>query len=157
MARVRPFDPADREFVVALAQRLTVGIPPWRSEERMRATIQKWIDGSLARTPEKGAIFVAEDGDGKRLGFATVTEEIHFTGEAQAYIGELATAAEAEGQGVGTALVTACEEWARHRGFRLLALATGAGNSRALRFYRKLGFAVEDVKLVKALEPRGPA
>lgn len=153
MARVRPYEqPADREFVVDLAPRLTIGIPTWRDRGRMLTAAQRWVDGSIARRGAKAEVFVAVGADGQRLGFATVAEEVHFTGETQAYIGELATIPEAEGLGVGTAMVLACEEWARRRGYRILSLATGAANARALGFYRHLGFADEDVKLVKILD-----
>ena len=97
-------------------------------------------------------VFVAEDDRGQPLGFATVTHDTHFTGERQAYIGELATSAQAEGHGVGKALLQACEQWARDQGYRVLALATGAANQRALGFYHHLGYRDEDVKLVKLLK-----
>jgi ribosomal protein S18 acetylase RimI-like enzyme len=117
----------------------------------MLSTVQKWIAGSIARQGAKAEVFVALSDTGEPLGFATVSEETHFTGESQAYIGELATMPEAEGTGVGKALVLACEAWARGCGLRILSLSTGAANARALGFYRHLGFAEEDVKLVKIL------
>ena len=118
----------------------------------MQATVERWIDQSLARRGEAAEVFVAEDDEGTPLGFASVADELHFTGVTQAYIGELAVREEAEGRGVGTALIGACEAWARRRGHRFLSLATGAANSRALAFYRHRGFSDEDVKLVKLLE-----
>jgi len=151
MVRVRSYEPADREFLLSLAPRLTIGIPPWRDQRLMLSTVQKWIAGSLARQGDRAEVFVALGEQGERLGFASVSEEPHFTGEPQAYVGELATVREAEGRGIGKALVTACEAWARHRGFRVLSLSTGAANARALGFYRHLGFVDEDVKLVKIL------
>ncbi len=151
MTRVRLYEPSDREFLIGLAPRLAIGIPPWRDQRRMVSTVQGWITGRIAKIGESAGVFVAIGEGGERLGFATVSEEAHFTGEAQAYIGELATLLEAEGRGVGKELVSACEAWARSRGFRILSLATGAANVRALGFYRHLGFADEDVKLVKIL------
>jgi len=67
----------------------------------------------------------------------------------------LATSAASEGRGVGTALIAACEQWARDQGYRILSLSTGAANARALGFYRHLGFHEEDVKLVKLLTESG--
>ncbi len=96
-------------------------------------------------------VFVAENEQGERLGFATVSHSTHFTGEGQAYIGELATCEEAEGQGAGRALAQACEQWGREQGYRILSLATGAANRHALGFYRHIGFLDEDVTLVKLL------
>ena len=95
---------------------------------------------------------MAQDDQAERLGFASVTHDTHFTGERQAYIGELATSESAEGQGVGKTLLQACEQWARDQGYRIITLTTGAANSRALGFYHHLGYRDEDVKLIKILE-----
>lgn len=97
-------------------------------------------------------VFVAEDTQGKRLGFATVTHAALFSGVKQAYIGELAIHEDAEGCGVGKALLQSCEQWARDQGYPMIALATGAANTHALGFYHHQGDQDEDVKLVKLLE-----
>ena len=151
MLRVRQYVPADREFVLSLAPRLAIGIPPWRDPQKMIATVQGWITESIKQHGNKTMVIVAEDEHGERLGFATVSHDTHFTGEGQAYIGELATSEEAEGRGVGKALAQACEQWAHEQGYRILSLATGAANERALGFYRHMGYLDEDVKLVKLL------
>ena len=151
MLRVRTYVPADHEFVLSLAPRLAIGIPPWRDPQKMIATVQGWITESIKQHGNKIMVIVAEDDHRERLGFATVSHDTHFTGEGQAYIGELATSEEAEGRGVGKALAQACEQWAREQGYRILSLATGAANERALGFYRHMGYLDEDVKLVKLL------
>jgi GNAT superfamily N-acetyltransferase len=152
MVHVRPYEAGDRDFVLSLAPRLAIGIPPWRDERAMVMTARKWIASSIERRGELAEVFVALGETGERVGFASVADETHFTGTVQSYIGELAVVPEAEGGGVGKALVGACEKWARDRGHRILSLATGAANARALAFYRHLGFADEDVKLVKVLD-----
>jgi len=149
--RVRQYVPADREFVLSLAPRLAIGIPPWRDPQKMIATVQGWITESIKQHGNKTMVIVAEDEHGERLGFATVSHDTHFTGEGQAYIGELVISEETEGRGVGKALAQACEQWAREQGYRILSLATGAANERALGFYRHMGYLDEDVKLVKLL------
>jgi GNAT superfamily N-acetyltransferase len=151
MMRVRPYDSADREFVLGLAPRLAIGIPSWRDPQKMIVTAQGWISESIEQHGTKTMVFVAEGTDGERLGFATVSHSTHFTGESQAYIGELVTVEAAEGRGVGKALAQACEQWARERGYRILSLATGAANERALGFYRHMDYQDEDVTLIKLL------
>ena len=151
MIRVRPYVLEDREFVFSLAPRLAVGIPPWRDTQKMIATAQDWITGSIERHGDKTMVFVAENEQGERPGFATVSHSTHFTGEGQAYIGELATSEEAEQSGVGKSLTQACEQWGREQGYRFLSLATGAANERAPGFYRHIGYLDEDVTLVKLL------
>lgn len=151
MIRVRPYVIADREFILGLAPRLAIGIPPWRDPQKMIVTAQGWITESIEQDGTKSWVFVAEDELGERLGFATVSHNTHFTGEGQAYIGELVMNEAAEGRGVGKALAQACEQWARDQGYRILSLATGAANERALGFYRHMGYQDEDVTLVKLL------
>ena len=151
MIQVRPYVPDDREFVLSLAPRLAIGIPPWRDTQKMIATAHDWITGSIEQHGKKTMVFVAEHEQGERLGFATVSHSTHFTGEDQAYIGELATSEEAENQGAGKALAEACEQWGREQGYRILSLATVAANERALGFYRHIGYRDEDVTLVKLL------
>jgi len=151
MLRVRPYVPTDRAFVLSLAPRLTIGMPPWRDPQLWLSAVEGWITGSIERRNHTTMVFVAEDDQGERLGFATVSHDTHFTGQRQAYIGELATSETAEGRGVGAALVRACENWAHDQGYPILALTTGAANTRALGFYHHLGFHDEDVKLIKLL------
>ncbi|MCG8351784.1 MAG: GNAT family N-acetyltransferase [Chloroflexales bacterium] len=155
MIRVRPYLSADRAFVLGLAPRLTIGMPSWRDPHMCITAVQDWIIGSIDQHGQQTMVFVAEDDHDERLGFATVTHQNHFTGERQAYIGELATSEAAEGRGVGQILLHACEQWARDQGYRILALTTGAANDRALGFYRHLGYRDEDVKLVKILAESG--
>lgn len=88
---------------------------------------------------------------GRVVGFVSVGTEMHFAGEADAYIGELLVDASDEGAGVGAILVAAAESVARKRGHRCLTLSTGAANHRAIGFYSGLGYEAEDVKLTKVL------
>ncbi len=114
-------------------------------------TVEEWLTESIEQHNQKTMVLIAEDEQSERLGFATVSHSTHFTGQKQAYIGELVTSEAAEGQGVGTALVTACEQWAREQGYVIITLTTGAGNERALKFYDHLGFRNEDITLTKLL------
>lgn len=151
MIRVRPFVPDDRAFVLSLAPRLSIGMQPWRNRDLWLATVEGWLSESIQQHGQKTTVFIAESESGERLGFATVSHNTHFTGQPQAYLGELSSAETAEGQGVGTALVKACEQWAREQGYRILTLSTGAANARGLRFYEHLGFQEEDITLTKLL------
>jgi GNAT superfamily N-acetyltransferase len=148
---VRPYVSADREFILSLAPRLAIGIASWRDPQKMIVTARGWITESIEQHGKKSMVFIAEDEHGERLGFATVSHSAHFTGEGQAYIGELATGETSEGRGVGKVLVQACEQWARDQGYRCISLTTGAANQRALSFYRHMDYLDEDVTLVKLL------
>lgn len=151
-SRVRPAAAADRAFLEELAPRLTIGIAPWLNATRMRETMRDFLLGDLERTDGESAMLVAETPDGAPIGAVAVARGKHFSGVEHAYIGELAVIAEVEGQGVGAALLAAAETWARERGLRLVALDTGAANTRAREFYARHGYAEEGVRLAKVLD-----
>ena len=148
---VRLYTPTDQEFVLSLAPRLLIGAAPWIDPKRMLEAARQWIASSIARHGSETMVFVAEDGRRARLGFASVSRYQHFTGERQAYVGELAVDEVVEGQGVGKMLVRACEWWAREQGYTQIVLDTGVANERGRRFYEQLGFKEESVKLVRVL------
>jgi len=150
-ARVRPYAPTDRAAVLALAPRLLVGIAPWLDEDGFLAAAEGWINSSLAEVGPQQKVFVVEGEQGELLGFVSVARQIHFSGQARAYVHELIVAAEAEGTGLGHALLTAAEAWAISQGLPAIELDTGAPNGHARRFYAHLGYAEESVKLVKQL------
>ncbi len=149
--RVRPFMASDREAVLALAPRLLADVPAWRDAEVALTAMRKWISQALDQVGQDSAVLVAEDGAGACVGFVTINREPHWTGEEEAYVPELVVAEPAEGRGVGRALMSGVEAWAREQGLRLIELDTGIRNSRSRGFYARLGFAEESVKLVKVL------
>ena len=149
--QIRLYTPADYEFLLSLAPRLTIGIAPWRNRAAMETAMRQFIIDSIEQHPTQTVIFVAVNQQRQQLGFASVSHSKNFTGEPQAYLGELAASENAEGHGVGYALVRACEEWAHNKGYPLLVLETGTANERARRFYQRLGFQEESVKLIKQL------
>lgn len=151
MLRVRPYLPNDRAFVLSLAPRLAIGRQPWRDFDLWLSAVEGWLTESINQHLQKTMVLIAENEQGERCGFATVSHNTHFTGQRQAYIGELATSETVEGRGVGTALVEACAQWAREQGYTLLTLSTGTANARALSFYHHLGFHDEDITLTKLL------
>jgi len=151
MLHVRPYTSADRPFIFDLAPRLAIGKQPWRDLTLWLKTVEEWLNESIEQHNQKTTVLIAENEQSERLGFATVSHSTHFTGQRQAYIGELVTSEAAEGQGVGTALVQACEQWAIEQGYGIITLTTGTGNTRAIRFYDSLGFRNEDITLTKLL------
>ncbi|HZU13331.1 MAG TPA: GNAT family N-acetyltransferase [Chloroflexota bacterium] len=149
--RIRPATLEDREFLHRIAPRLLVGYASWRDQERMLKTVDGFLQGDLEAPADRGMMVIAERADGTRLGVAGVAHNVNFTGERQAYLGELAVIEEAEGMGVGRLLVEAVERWARDNGHNLLVLDTGAANERARAFYEHLGYREESVRLAKQL------
>lgn len=149
--RIRTAAAEDKEFLTQIASRLLIGYARWRDPARMLTTVEGYLLEGLEAQPEKGFMFIAEGPDGTRLGVVSISHNVNFTGERQAYMGELAVVEEAEGRGIGRLLVEMAEQWARDNGYDLLVLETGAANSRGRGFYAKLGYKEESVRLVKLL------
>lgn len=150
---VRPAREDDSEFILALVPRLMeFGPLPWYDAARMVATDLETIGGWLKETPANTAFFVAEGGDGQRLGFIHLNSNVdYFTREEVGHVSDVVVAHGAEGHGAGRALMAAAEEWARGRGYRLLTLNAFATNVRARRLYEQLGYGEDIVKYVKQL------
>ncbi|MDT7604790.1 MAG: hypothetical protein QOF61_2787 [Acidobacteriota bacterium] len=152
--RVRPARTGDRAFILALVPRLAeFGPPPWRDAALMTSAEQSVIADTLATPKHNEAIFVAEDGDSQPLGFIHVVTHVdYFTREEHGHVSALVVAPRGERCGAGRALMLACEEWARVRGYHLLTLNVFMRNSRALKFYERLGYGEDTAKLVKELD-----
>lgn len=146
--QVRPYQETDAAMVLALAPRLTEGVAPWRDAVGVRRAVESWVLDAIDN-PDV-TVLVAED-NGFVVGFASVQQRAHWSGGADAYVGELVVDRAREGGGVGHLLVDACVDWARERDAGAVTLETGAANARARRFYAGLGFREEDVRLTLPL------
>ncbi len=148
---IRPYRPEDRGQVMALAPRLTERAPAWRDPDALLAAARGWVSGSLdAISKPYHAAYVAADGDSV-VGVITVGERTHFTGQVDAYVGELVVKAGMERRGIATELMAAAESWAAGRGLAFITLETAAANQPARLFYATVGYQEEEVRLTKAV------
>lgn len=148
----------DAAWILPLSSRLhDFGPPSWRPRDEMDAAVAAAIEVAL-REPEEGqVVLAARSGDGERLGFIHVHSAVdYFTHETHSHVSDLAITREAEGRGVGRALMTAAESWASSRGHRLLTLNVFDANHRARRLYDRLGYTPDTTKLVKVLRSAPP-
>ena len=103
-----------------------------------------------------GRMYVAEGESGALTGWAVVGE---FKGEAfvvpeerdYAYIFELFVVEAVRGEGVGRALIAACEDWARAKNFKTIQIGVLSGNARAAKIYREAGYSDYALELRKYL------
>lgn len=149
--QIRAYTPADRDDLMALAPRLTEGVAPWRDPDAVLGAVREWIAAAADNADEPDhATYVAVDGD-QVVGMVAVTQRTHFSGQVDAYVGELITAPGHERRGIARRLMAAAEGWGAGRGLSFLTLETGAANHTARSFYAALGYQEEDVKLTKAI------
>jgi GNAT superfamily N-acetyltransferase len=148
---VRPYRSTDHDAVMALADRLSIGVAPWRDPSAVAGAVRSWVAGSIEGVdPEDSPVFVAADAR-DLVGFVSCGRRAHWTGESDAYVGELVVAEPAQGRGVARALMSAAEDWARQGGVRRLTIETGAANDGARAFYAAIGYAEEEVVLSRGL------
>ncbi len=147
---VTAYHPDDREAVLALAPRLYAGVAAWRPAEGVESAVRGWFEESVDATGDEQAVFVARV-EGTVVGMVAVEEQRHWSGDLDAYVGELATAVGHESRGVGSALLARAETWARDRGLTCITLETGAANARARTLYAARGYLDEEIRLTRLL------
>jgi RimJ/RimL family protein N-acetyltransferase len=135
--RVRRAGPEDVDAVLRLFEAVAA--------ERQYILAEPPIDRDLRRKrflemiqSDDATVFVAETG-GEVVGELTAFRRAS-TGPATIGMGVLARW---RGQGVGTALMHACVEWAREAGVHKLSLEVFPWNEAAIGLYRKFGFVEE--------------
>jgi ribosomal protein S18 acetylase RimI-like enzyme len=148
---IRLATPRDRASLVTLASRLTAfELPPWRrAEDIATADAREMIEAVDAGNGDN-EVWVAERGS-LVAGCLHVLVATDFFGQRHAHVSVIATTEEAEGSGVGRALLDHAESWGRARGFTLVTLNVFAANARARRFYEKAGWSAEMLKYAKEL------
>lgn len=157
---IRAAVPSDRQFVLDLADRLvSFDVPAWRPKAELiegdRRALEQWFarlrQGSGAAGSEDEAMYIA-DVDGRAAGCAyLVTLVDYFNERPHAHLSVLAVSAEAEGRGVGTALIDQSIAWAKERRSDRLTLSALVTNSRARALYERKGFGGEYIRYVLPL------
>ena len=149
---LRPATADDRPFIDSLSPRLSsVPRPAWHDLAAMEGFQDRHMAASFAPVEGSSTVIACAE-DGKRLGYIHLRPgKDGVTDEPCGYISLIATTKDAEGSGVATRLMTAAEDWARGRGYRLLSLDVFADNRRAVDFYRRGGFKTETRRMVKPL------
>ena len=151
---IRPAAPSDRTFVLNLAARLVDGFdaPSHRTKPELiegdRRALEAWFDAP----PKPDEAMLIADLDGSPAGVAyLVTLVDYFNERPHAHLSVLAVEKAAEGRGVGSALLTACEQWARSKGSDRLTLSALVTNARARALYERKGFGGEYIRYVLPL------
>ncbi|MEF3405350.1 GNAT family acetyltransferase [Agromyces sp. CCNWLW203] len=140
--RIRPFDVADTESVVALWRSAGL-VVPWNDPHRD-------IERKLAVQPE---LFLV----GEAAGVVVATAMVGYDGH-RGWVNYLAVDLERRGERLGALLMAEAERLLTERGCPKLNLQVRSTNAGVIEFYRSLGYQVDDVaSLGKRLIPDSPA
>jgi GNAT superfamily N-acetyltransferase len=140
-ARLPQDKPVLLDFIVGL-QRFEA---EFESDRRLDPAYAEDQFADLMKNLANGAIFLAEE-DGRALGWIMVYEQegkpyVIEAERRQATICELFVAPQMRGKGVGQALLTAAEDWARTIGIRVIHIGHLSENTRASEVYDRAGYA----------------
>ena len=139
--QIRPFEMSDQEAVIALWERCGL-TRPWNDP-------RKDIARKVRTQPE---LFLVGVLDGEPVATVMAGYEGH-----RGWIQYLGVDPRRQRQGLGRALMAEAERRLREAGCPKINLQVRASNAEVIAFYRRLGFAVEDVvNLGKRLEHDGP-
>lgn len=138
---IRPFRPADEDAVVALWDRCGL-TRPWNDP-------RKDIRRKLAVRPD---LFLVGELDGAIVGTVMAGYDGH-----RGWVNYLGVDPACRRQGLGRALMAEAERLLRQAGCPKINLQVRTTNTDAIEFYRRIGFALDDVvSLGKRLEHDGP-
>jgi len=126
-------------------------VPAWRPKTELiegdRRALEEWFD---IQKPDE-AMYIAEL-DGRPAGCAyLVTLVDYFNLRSHAHLSVLAVSKDAEGNGVGSALLDRSVAWAKERHSDRLTLSALVTNARARALYERKGFAGEYIRYVLPL------
>jgi ribosomal protein S18 acetylase RimI-like enzyme len=148
---LRPATPADVDQILELFPRLAAfDLPANRSAEDL------WRgDAELLRLWGAGAapqflVYVAVNTEQQILGIAMaqLREEL-LSHEPSAHLEVIVVREDAQGQGLGKALIQTIEQAVREQGARSITLHVFAANSHARAVYERLGYSGELIRYIK--------
>ena len=135
---------SDALAILALADRLAAFGPTTREAIEIAQRERRALAEALSQPSDSSSLLVAEQSPLGLIGVIHLdTRRDYFTDQAHGYVAILAVAREAEGQGIGRALLEAAERWARAKGFTKVTLAVFTDNRRAKDVYQRLGWRPE--------------
>jgi len=149
---IEPADPQDCDAMLALFPRLaSFKLPNGRNPDHLwggdAEMLRNWARDGNADC----IVHVAKISDGSIVGVTMVTLRPEMLSHApSAHLEAIAVSEEAEGKGVGKALLEAAEAGARERGALSMSLHVFSTNARARRVYQRAGF---DEELIRCIKP----
>lgn len=146
----------DREQIVQLMTGLALfDLPDWRSADEIAAAdvhlFDRYIDTT---TNSRIGVFVAELPDVESLAGVVIGQvrTDYFTGQPTLHVEVLVVAGDAQGKGVGRALMDRAERYASGADAAAVTLTVFHRNSNARKVYERLGYEPEFVQYRKGID-----
>jgi RimJ/RimL family protein N-acetyltransferase len=142
-APIRVAGPPDAAALLELKRQLDreTSFMMFEPGERASSVTELAAELGQAARSQNSVIIVADAGD-YLAGYVELTGGSLRRSRTTAYV-VLGVLAHAAGQGLGTGLLRQATDWATAHGLHRLELTVMAHNTRAIRLYERMGFAVE--------------
>ena len=149
--KVQEAESTDYEDLLELFPRLAAfDLPQNRNPDHLWSGDAEILKDWAAGNRDDCLVHVAKNEAGKVLGVAMVTMRPELLSHApSAHLEALVVAENAEGQGVGSALLASVEEEAQQRGALSMSLTVFARNQRARKVYERAGYDGELLRYIK--------
>lgn len=105
----------------------------------------------VVNDPERATILAITD-DGTPVGVATVNI-VYRLAKLECRIDEVVVSGTVRGQGFGTVLMLACEQWAWDHGAEFTELTSRASREAANHLYQKLGYKLHETNVYEKSRP----
>lgn len=151
--KIRAATAADGDKMLALMPRLAeFEVPESRNPDHLwrddAALLRKWIAGDAVDS----LVHVAEDSSGTILGMTLVRLRPEaLSHEPSSHLEAIAVSKDAEGKGIGYALLCAAEADAAKNGALTMTLHVISTNARARKFYERSGYDGEIIRYIKPI------
>jgi GNAT superfamily N-acetyltransferase len=155
---IREYRDSDEPQVIELVRELQTHESPFNKWGKPPEDIGSWYIAETKNwcAKREGIMLVAEHAN-VLLGYASLLNKCEEEGTGgdfaylYAYIADLVVTKSARGQGIGRALLRACEKIARDKGGRVLRIGVLAQNENAKQVYLNFGFVPHHMTLDKML------
>jgi len=149
---IREGTPQDATQIVALLPRLAdINVPEYRVPEHLwhgdRSMIQQWARGER---PEVEVAIATVDDDVVGIAVVSAKNEM-LSGLPSLHLETLAISVEAEGHGIGAALMRETDSIAQRKGATGISLHVFSANMRARALYERHGYQGELIRYFKPI------
>lgn len=124
--------------------------PVANADERIEASFRDALDAQDA-----DVLLVFDGDEAIAMALVHVEHPSRMSDDLSVELSRVVVRSGRRGQGIGKALITASEDWARQRGIGHLNAAVFVANEASRRFWRSAGFRVWVERMVRPVDPPG--
>lgn len=116
---------------------------PCFSEDKFKHLYELWVENSINKSFATKIFYISNE-EGMLRGFVTLKGSKN-----EACIGLIGVLPQYQGEGLGSALLKACENYGIETGIKTIYIPTQLENIPACNFYKKIGYEISEIVYIK--------